>query len=205
MYKIFLCILTFGLCPIVYGSDNPESHGITVTVRPKGFHNVVLNEFKAGDDNHELLVVRNFFQHQEAKKQVDKLQAEYTFLLRSIKNRQIPDDQLLEILRRQTSSDNDLDDLHNNTQQSLAVALMKVTRPRDVVYQQEGIIKGSDEDKFKNCFRDLGNELFPLDWNESYDPATLAFKGSELEKRLKNQPTEITNNNSTNTTCCALQ
>ncbi len=227
MYRVFLCILIFGLCPIVHGSDDPHQ-GITITVMPKEVYDTVMPMMRSDrnpDEVGEALVVRDFHEPrrpfsrhasfhpsqdvfspwlEEVRKQAAEIQVEYFQLLDTVKNPRISDGDLFEILRKQTFSDTDLDDLHHDLQQSLAVALMKVTRPRDAVYRQNRIVKGSVQDKFSNCFRDLGNELFPLDWGGSY-PASLTFKGSELAKRFNLIQVKTGNSKKGTSSCCVMQ
>ena len=111
---------------------------------------------------------------------------------------------LLKILCAQVFRGGDLDTLHSPPQPSLAVVLMKVTCPDNRTYTEQGVVRLSAEDKFKDRVRCLGNELRLLDWDESYASAILIFKNSELDKKFKAASAAL-ENHSKPTSCCSVQ
>lgn len=111
----------------------------------------------------------------------------YKQLVKKIKNRTVADDEIFRDLKVEFDAGTNLDTFHQIfKRESLVEILMIVTRPRDWVYEAGGIIKDSNNDNFRHCFRDLGNELYWVDLHEEYKNMTITFKGSRLEKRLIN-------------------
>lgn len=108
-----------------------------------------------------------------------------------IENKNVSDEILFRLLLNSCLKSN-IDALHSNGQDSIAVLLIKVTRPYDFQYAARGIIMDSPQDKYKNCFRHLGHKLFPnqardpfrFDLDQFYDSTKIYFKGSALEKEF---------------------